>query len=197
MLVIFGGFTAISFLRLGPAFAVAGVWVAIAGLLVGLAAFAVAPDFFFDLVGKDATLTGRTSIWAALLRQVAYRPWLGYGYGAFWRSTRDGPAGWVAKEADWPVLAADNAWAEILVQLGWVGIVLFSITLVAAVPLALICIFRRGPGGLWSPLFLTTLLMTTITESILLKQNDLIWTLYVVTLAKLLQRPQADGRAGS
>jgi len=190
LLVVFGGFIAVSFLRLGPHFAVMGVWLAIAALIVVAAIFAAAPTFFFDLVGKDPSLTGRTNIWAAIMRQVAHQPWEGYGYGAFWRSQPTGPAAWVANEADWHVLAADNAWAEILVQLGWVGVSLFALTLVFMVPRAVAVLFGRGPAGYWAPLFLTTLLMTTITESVLLKQNDLTWVLYVATLAKLLQSSQ-------
>ena len=69
------------------------------GIVIGLC-FVIAPDFFFGLVGKDSSLTGRTPIWAAIMRQVALRPWEGFGYGAFWRSAPTGPAAWVAKEAD-------------------------------------------------------------------------------------------------
>ncbi len=194
LLAVFAGFAAICFLRRGPIHAVAGLWLAVAAGIVVLVAFAIDPDMFFNAVGKDSSLTGRTNIWAALLRQVAHRPWEGFGYGAFWRSAPNGPAAWVAKEADWPVLAADNAWAEILVQLGWTGVILFALTLAAFIPLALVSLFRRGPGGLWATLFLTTLMMTTITESVLLKQNDLTWVLYVATLGKLMQgrEPESD-----
>ncbi len=36
------------------------------------------------LFGRDATLSGRTSLWKVLLVSVAKRPWFGYGYQAFW-----------------------------------------------------------------------------------------------------------------
>ena len=36
------------------------------------------------LLGKDATLTGRTKIWDAIWRQIQERPWTGYGYSAVW-----------------------------------------------------------------------------------------------------------------
>ena len=42
------------------------------------------PDLLFSLLGKDATLTGRTGIWSAVIDSIAKRPLLGYGYQAFW-----------------------------------------------------------------------------------------------------------------
>ena len=35
-------------------------------------------------VGKDATLTGRTYLWSEGIKAGLTRPWLGYGYSAFW-----------------------------------------------------------------------------------------------------------------
>ncbi|MEZ5228710.1 MAG: hypothetical protein R2710_19205 [Acidimicrobiales bacterium] len=37
--------------------------------------------FIADLLDKDVTLTGRTEIWAQLLRTIWNRPIVGYGYG--------------------------------------------------------------------------------------------------------------------
>lgn len=39
---------------------------------------------FFEAVGKDSTLTGRTQLWAFAQSYIAERPWLGFGYSAFW-----------------------------------------------------------------------------------------------------------------
>lgn len=40
------------------------------------------------LFGRDATLTGRTTIWKVLLLSIEKRPLLGYGYQAFWAGPR-------------------------------------------------------------------------------------------------------------
>lgn len=191
VLIVYAGVIGLAFLRRGPVYAISGLWLAAAALIAVGIVFAVDPDFFFNMVGKDSSLTGRTNIWAAIMRQSALHPWEGYGYGAFW-GARNGPAAWVALQADWHVLAADNAWAEILVQLGWVGVILFASTLVFMIPAALWATFRPGPAAYWAPLFLTTLLLNSITESIILKQNDLTWVIYVATLAKLLQSRRAE-----
>ena len=39
---------------------------------------------FLDYSGKDATLTGRTDLWASAFDLIAERPLLGLGYQAFW-----------------------------------------------------------------------------------------------------------------
>src|SRR3546814_5239657 len=55
-----------------------GTLVATAALTVGLALDA---DAVFHLVGRDASLTGRTDIWAPLWERLSTRPWTGFGYG--------------------------------------------------------------------------------------------------------------------
>ena len=42
------------------------------------------PEPLFQVLGRDATLTGRTRIWTTLLPIIADHPILGYGYAAFW-----------------------------------------------------------------------------------------------------------------
>ena len=44
-------------------------------------------DSILLLFGRDASLTGRTTIWKVLLISVTKRPWLGFGYQAFWAGT--------------------------------------------------------------------------------------------------------------
>ena len=45
----------------------------------------IAPDTLLELVGKDPTLTGRTEIWAYVIADIWMKPWLGWGYFAFWQ----------------------------------------------------------------------------------------------------------------
>jgi exopolysaccharide production protein ExoQ len=43
------------------------------------------PVKLLNLLGKDSTLTGRTFLWRHAIDNIARRPILGIGYGAFWR----------------------------------------------------------------------------------------------------------------
>lgn len=72
------------------------IWARISGLVVTLvvtiAGLILAPQiaaliawFRTDVLGKDATLTGRTELWEIADKLVSERPLLGHGYFAFWR----------------------------------------------------------------------------------------------------------------
>lgn len=43
-------------------------------------------EFALDALGKDETLTGRTILWQFAHDAIDSRPWLGYGYKAWWDS---------------------------------------------------------------------------------------------------------------
>ena len=70
-----------------------GTWVTIFACVVG---FGIITPLvggstvtgFSAAVGRNATLTGRTEIWASLLPDVMRQPFLGYGFGSFWTMTR-------------------------------------------------------------------------------------------------------------
>ena len=87
--------------RRGPAAGVAATWAAVVGLMLIGAVIFFASDVVFGLLGKDATLTGRTQIWAAIMRQIDQRPWLGYGYAAIWDEPTGqwGPLAWIVHDA--------------------------------------------------------------------------------------------------
>ena len=41
----------------------------------------------FRLLDRSPDLTGRTDLWDAVLVSISKRPWLGYGFSAFWQGT--------------------------------------------------------------------------------------------------------------
>lgn len=54
-----------------------------------MVAITIIPVFswFFEMVGKDATLTGRVPLWQHALKVMSQnKPLTGYGYGMFWRN---------------------------------------------------------------------------------------------------------------
>ena len=66
-----------------------GIFV-VALLLYSLAVLNLVPGLQFVLkpitmlTGKDQTFSGRTAIWAVINEHIAYAPFLGTGYGAYW-----------------------------------------------------------------------------------------------------------------
>jgi exopolysaccharide production protein ExoQ len=72
-------------------------------------------------LGRNLTLTGRTDLWAAVLK-LQTNPLLGSGFESFWLGSRL-DALW--KEFFWHPLQAHNGYIEIYLNLGLVGIMLF------------------------------------------------------------------------
>lgn len=148
-------------------------------------------------MGKDPSLTGRVPMWEVLVRTVGERPWLGYGYNAFWLG-HTGPSAQPLREIGWDTPSAHNGFLEVALQVGLVGLGLLLAGYVSA--------FRRGlaglrrtasPAGLWPVLILTMVLLYNVTESVLLEKNNLTWALYVAAVCSpLLAHPAATGRGG-
>jgi O-antigen ligase len=93
-----------------------------------------------DYLLPDPTYTGRNEIWTFTLESIAKRPLVGFGFEAFWE-TPDLLTAWNSKES-WGHLAANahNAYLDLAVTTGVVGLVLASMWIIFE-PLA---DFRRG-----------------------------------------------------
>jgi len=185
-----GAYPVLLALQRGGVVSIVCVWLAATAALFGGATFYVKPALFFKLLGKDATLTGRTEIWASLMRLSDKHPWLGYGYKAFW--TPDSiPAAVVRMETNWDVPSAHNGWLDLLIQLGWVGVILFGSMLAIAYFCALFR-FASVKDGFFSVLVLLLFTFLIMSESFILSQNSLIWALFVCAFARLTANSVED-----
>jgi exopolysaccharide production protein ExoQ len=120
---------------------VARTTIFIGSLLVATLA-AVTRNIWYDAIfqeflaasGKDSDLTGRTYIWSRAELFVHQNPMLGRGYAAFWR------VGDLEAEAIWEKMFVanrigfnfHNSIYEILVHLGYVGLILFGAVFIFA-----------------------------------------------------------------
>jgi O-antigen ligase len=152
------------------------VAILIAGLIF------LAPQVLVEIIGRDLTLTGRTDIWESLNRAIDQRPWLGYGFGAFWVDEH-GPRFWVQRDVAWNVIGAHNGWLEIMLAVGRLGLILVLIQLTVMIVRA--ARFGLDPiAGVYPPVLLAMTLVYSFSESYLLAQN-VFWLLYVIVAAKL------------
>lgn len=86
---------------------------------------------FFDLVGRDATLTGRTDLWALVISRIEQHPWLGYGYRAFWALPENVL---YAREAfGWAIPHSHSGYLETWLGLGLGGVVLVVLLVLQAI----------------------------------------------------------------
>lgn len=177
--------------RRGPAMGVLTVFVAVTAL-AGLAlAVAFAPDVFFSLLGKDATLTGRTNIWAAVWRLIQQRPWTGFGYGAIWTDESGwGPLAWIIKWSGFRPHHAHNSWLETWLALGVGGLIVWSAYLIAVWGRTLWSVFTTK-GAYFALPFLTIYTLTTLTESVAFIYNDLDWVM-LAAIGIRLANPERD-----
>ncbi|WP_300380944.1 O-antigen ligase [Henriciella sp.] len=172
-----------AWMRRGIATTLSTIWLGVISLgAIGLVIL-IEPQLVFQLLGRDATLTGRTDIWTALLDAIAARPWLGYGYGAFW-GLHSEPAYMVRLATEWLVPTAHNGWLETALSIGLIGLggfmLSFLLLLVRSAWLAVhdwYGVFALGLCGQF--------LLFSLSESIALQQNTIVWVTYVAVAGKV------------
>jgi O-antigen ligase len=132
-------------------------------------------------LGRDITFSGRTEFWPFLLDKVWERPWLGYGYEAFWEG------GWKGEPADiWKYLKdgfrpphAHNGVLEMLLSFGIAGFASFAVGYIIASVKAIAWVrFLPTIEGLLPLTYLTFMMLINLTESYLMKP-DTYWILYI------------------
>lgn len=134
-------------------------------------------------MGKEATLTGRTEVWTAVLDMIHKRPWLGYGYSGFWLGDRGGSAD-VRRMVGWPVTYAHNGILDLLLDLGYLGTLVFLLNFLISCFQAIAAVrWSKTANSYWPLLLLTYTLLSNLTDSTILKPNNITWVLYVAVTA--------------
>ena len=179
------GLALVWIVRRGPVSRVGGTWAAVTAATALGMTLLVASDVVLAALGKDATLTGRTKIWAAVVRQIQERPWQGYGYGAVWDNLSPwAPLARIIKEAGFRPAHAHNSWLEPWLGLGVVGLGAWALYFIEVWTRALVALYR-SPGAYLAVPFLLVYSMTSLTESIALVFNDARWLIFVAIAVKL------------
>lgn len=164
------------------------LWIGVCVGSVLAAILVLAPEFVFGLLGRDATLTGRTDIWVALADNIEQKPWLGYGYGAFW-APESVPGNWVREALQWDAPTAHNGWIEVTIALGFVGLALLLLDFLMTVGRAVLASVSTWTG-VFALAFCAQFFLFSLSESASLQQNSIVWLIYVAIAAKLTMRPK-------
>jgi exopolysaccharide production protein ExoQ len=142
-------------------------------------------------VGEDMTLTGRIGIWPAVLVKIQERPWLGYGYEAFWRGL-NGESAYIYLAGLTPS-HAHNGLLQLWLHVGLLGVFVFLIgfwaTLLKAAAWARL---STTATGFWPLLYLTFMVPLNFAESSIMKYNEIDWVLYVAIALSLLKLPELE-----
>jgi len=138
-----------------------------------------------QLVNRSPTLTGRTDLWSAVLTSIQKRPWFGYGFNAFWQGMQ-GESATVFEALGWAPAHAHNGFLDLALDLGLVGVAAFVIGYIGFLRRAVDAIGKvRGSVPLWLCTYLAFMLFYNLSESSILVQNNICWTLYTATAVSL------------
>jgi exopolysaccharide production protein ExoQ len=128
-------------------------------------------------LGRNSTLTGRTEMWSHALKLVE-NPVFGTGYESFWVGTRLEKMRPVAPGVN----QAHNAYIEIYLNLGWVGLVMFGVVIVTGYR-KIIAAFRRNPDAARLALaYFVVTLSYGFTEAGAVKFRSPVWISFVMAL---------------
>lgn len=139
------------------------------------------PDSMLEMIGKDPTLTGRTDIWGLVIPDIYQRPWLGWGYVAFW--SPDNPAAMeIADLLHWFAPQAHNGILEMLLNVGLVGTALFIFLWARNVRLAVKCMRTAEKVLAISCLFSCTgIILVGISETVLIVPMEASTSVFFIT----------------
>lgn len=143
----------------------------------GLLASGVDNQVLLNAVGRNETLTGRTTLlWPGVVQAISNRPWLGYGYNAFW-----------LPNGDWNYFIgfnpthAHNGLLQVCLDVGVLGATVAVLVILIAL--------RRGVASLhrslaeccaWPLLVVIYFVSVNLTESNLARYNNFDWVVFVV-----------------
>ncbi len=144
------------------------------------------------LLGRDATLTGRTDLWDFAIKSVFQHPLLGHGYGAFW-SPASHEAEAIRESIGWQAPTSHNGYLDLLLDFGLVGIGLYFTSYFVAVRRAVI-VFRnaRTEDAVWPMLFLIFIILCQLSEASIVHGNSIYWVLYISITFGLYNEVTAD-----
>jgi O-antigen ligase len=154
-------------------------------------------DFVFGLVNRNSSLTGRIPMWAHLFKNViSLSPWIGYGFGAVWsigsfRTSLSQAVGWT-----YPVMIGDNGFIDIVLSLGFIGLIPFlGVVVLASIRSIKSALSYRTLINFFPLLLMLFALLANISFSLFLETESLIWLLIVAVL--FIPSDADDGRRES
>jgi O-antigen ligase len=147
------------------------VLLGIAGAVSAVVAVMVlVPNAFTDATGRDSTLSGRMTLWQAIIEESWDNPLFGVGWGAVWRhpwlpAPDNDVVVWIYAGAGDYVYHGHNSLFDVLPQLGVVGVLL--LIWMHVLPLRRAVLLRAHPDS-GSAEHTQARLMITVTTALLL-----------------------------
>ncbi|MGN6326466.1 O-antigen ligase family protein [Pseudolysinimonas sp.] len=170
-----------------------GLYVGGAAVLVaGIAVVVLAWHPLLKLLGKSSDLTFRTVIWRTVIEKALERPVGGWGWVSYWVPWLK-PYDGLIEHGGINYLQAHEAWLDVFLQLGVVGLIVFGIFVVVTLLRAWTTAIDAAPGTglvrLFPVVVLVALLVHSLAESRLLIEIG--FTLLVVVTITVSRKSPA------
>jgi exopolysaccharide production protein ExoQ len=130
-------------------------------------------DLMLTYMDKDPTLTGRTDLWPYVIDAILQKPFLGWGFTAFW-SPLNPAAERISSLTGWNfgVVEAHNGLLELLLDIGIFGTVFILFLWTRNLVLAVKCMNGPAPQiGVSSLLFLIAIVVIGVSEQVLVTSD--------------------------
>jgi len=163
---------------------------------IGLPLFALFINTVGTLVqtlGRNSTLTGRTTIWKAVL-SLHTNPLIGTGFESFWLGERlqkiwDGFQGLHLQEAH-------NGYLEVYLNLGWIGVGLLGLVIVTGYRNIMRIVQRSGEDGSLKLALFVAAVVYSLTEAGF-RMLTPIWTIFLLATMRVQEDNHLEETAGA
>lgn len=144
-------------------------------VIEGQLPFGVAFEAGMVSIGKDPTLTGRTTLWRWMDYEINGHPWFGAGYGGFWMGL-EGPSHNIVRFFSWRPGQAHSGYIDVINELGYVGIGLLGLVLVTHLR-NILMLHRHGDGlsAILHMAILATTVLMNVSETNFMRTTHLWW----------------------
>lgn len=160
--------------------------------LVVVAGFGIPRSDVLEFVFGDATLTRRTELWAFLQTSIDQRPYLGWGWGAFWDTgapinpINAPPRSWVLPANE--INTAHSGYIDIWLQSGLIGL-LIVLAMIGRAVWVYTSLLRQRHWGVETDRLIATMFAVVVAltlynflESLLFRPADCLSGLFVLCL---------------
>ena len=144
-----------------------------------LALFAGVGSGLVETIGRDTTLTGRTAVWALVLRMTG-NPLFGTGFESFWLGPRLEK---IWQTYWWHPNEAHNGYIEVFLNLGWIGVLLLAILMFAAYRNAMRAYRNDRSTGMLRLAYFIVAVIYNFTESSIREMHPVWLFLLLATIA--------------
>ena len=152
-----------------------------------------------SLLGKDGTLTGRVDLWNVVLPYGHQKPWLGYGYGAFWNEASPMTQEIWRQLNSYKPPHAHNGWIETYLELGLVGCAVVACQLLQMLGNASRASSQgRDVDAPYMLLIVVMMLIFNMVEADLIRAPALFWPFLIigpVAMTKIMRTRPRDALA--